>query len=441
MGLKETVEKAADLLRKKSIRKFEVFGISSDSIRAESKDREVSFLTRSNESGISIRVLIDGSMGFSYGSEADDQLIEAALTSARYQFKDAHNRFPEPGPEFVSMNVHDDAVAGLTPDDCIEKAVRLEGTAQECDSRVEKVRKASFSRSASEYMIMNSHGIHASFRVTAVGTSLMVTAREGADIQTGYDFDLSHRLSDIHVEDVGRSAVHRATALLGARQIRTMRVPVLFDPSTTAEMLEFISDAFLGENVIKGKSHLRDRMGEKCFSACITISDNPMNERAADACPFDGEGVPSQRTVLLNEGVLQSFLYDSYWGSAAGKPSTGNSARSGYRSWPTLSIRHLCLEPSCEPMEQALAGIPQILKITDIMGMHTANPITGELSVGINGILLEKGVPVYPVREAALSGNIYDMFSRVISVGNDAREFGHVLCGSLLIDTVDISSQ
>jgi len=441
MGLKQTVEKAADLMVKRSIREFEIFGVSSDSIRAESKDREVSFLNRSNEIGISVRVLVEGSMGFSYGAEADDQLIEAALTSARYQFKDVHNRFPKPGKAYADMNVYDEDTASLSADDCIEKAVRLEGSSQECDPRVEKVRKASFSRSASEVMIVNSHGIRSSFRVTSAGTSLMVTAREGSDVQTGYDFDLSHHAADIRVENVGRSAVDRALSLLGARQIRTMRVPVLFDPATTAEILEFISDAFLGENAIKGKSYLRDKLGTKCFSECITISDNPLNERSSDACPFDGEGVPSQKTVLLDKGVLQSFLYDSYWGSAAGKPSTGNSSRSGYRSWPTLSIRHLCLEPSCEPIQGALAGLPQVLKITDIMGMHTANPITGELSVGINGILLEKGIPVYPVREAALSGNVYEMFTRVISVGDDAREFGHVLSGSLLIDTVDISSQ
>jgi PmbA protein len=82
-----------------------------------------------------------------------------------------------------------------------------------------------------------------------------------------------------------------------------------------------------------------------------------------------------------------------------------------------------------------------VLKVTDIMGMHTANPITGELSVGINGVLLEKGSPVYPVREAALSGNIYEMFSRVLAVGDDPRSFGHVLCPSILVDALDISSQ
>jgi PmbA protein len=441
MALQDTVEKAAALLKSKSINDFEIFGVSSDSIRAESKDQEVSFLTRSNESGISIRVLIDGSMGFSYGSEADDHLIDAAITSARYQFKDAQNRFPKPGPGYAVIQTYDPETAALSPDECINLAVKLEKAARETDPRVEKVRKASFSRSSSEIRIINSLGIQCASSITSVGTSLMVTAREGADVQTGYDFDFSHRISGFDVEKVGRSAVNRATTLLGARQVKTMRVPVLFDSSTTAEMLEFISDAFLGENVIKGKSFLKDKMKTKCFSGCINISDNPLDGRASDTCPFDGEGVPSQHTILVNEGVLQAFLYDTYWGSAAGKESTGNSSRGGYRAWPSLSTRHICLEPSCESVDSALANLPQVLKVTDIMGMHTANPITGELSVGINGILLENGNPAYPVREAALSGNIYEMFSRVISVGNDAREFGNVLCGSLLVDVVDISSQ
>ncbi|HVN71204.1 MAG TPA: metallopeptidase TldD-related protein, partial [Desulfomonilia bacterium] len=111
------------------------------------------------------------------------------------------------------------------------------------------------------------------------------------------------------------------------------------------------------------------------------------------------------------------------------------------RSWPSLGIRHLCVEPSHEPVYRHLADLPLVLKVTDIMGMHTANPITGELSVGINGILLEKGNPAYAVRETALSGNIYEMFSRVLAVGDDPRSFGNVLCPSILVDSVDISSQ
>lgn len=441
MDLADTMERACALLKKRSAGAFEVFGMASDIIRAESRKGEVDFLTRSRETGIGIRVLINGSMGFSCGREADEALVDAAMTSARHQFSDDINHFPEPQGVYPAIQDPDPGIAGLDPDGCIRQATLLERSARDADPRVEHIRKASFSRSCSEIGILSSHGINARFCVSAVSASLMVTLRENGDVQSGYDFDFSRDLRAFDVVEVGRSAVERAAALLGAKQIRTMRVPVLFDRSSAAEIVEFIADAFVGENVIKGKSALKDKLGEKCFSACLNIADNPLDARAADTCPFDGEGVPSRVTELVNAGVVNAFLYDSYWARRAGAASTGNSVRSGYRSWPSLGSRHLCVEPGGRSMAELLEQLPMVLKVTDIMGMHTANPITGELSVGINGILQERGVTAFPVREAALSGNIYEMLGRVLAVGNDPRGFGHVLCPSLLVDAVDISSQ
>lgn len=441
MRLAETMERAVALLKHESINDFEIFGIFSDAIRAESKHGEVDFLNRSSESGISIRVLMDSAIGFSHSKDANDTLIEAAITSARYQFKDRHNRFPSPRGGYPSVDSFDHDIASLSPEGCIQRAIHLEQSARDADPRVENVRKASFSRSSSEIRIINSYGIQSSFFVTSIAASLMVTVRQDSDVQSGYDFDFSHFLEGVDVEKVGRAAVLRASEILGARQLKTTKIPVLFDRTSTAEMIEFISDAFLGENVIKGKSALKDKLGKKCFSDCINIFDNPLDSRAADSCPFDGEGVTSLNTALVKAGTVEAFLYDTYWASLAGTQSTGSSVRGGYRSWPSLGIRHLCLEPSPAPISTYLADLPLVLKVTDIMGMHTANPITGELSVGINGVLLERGSPAYPVREAALSGNIYEMFSRVLAVGDDPRSFGHVLCPSILVDALDISSQ
>jgi PmbA protein len=441
VGLIDNVERAYALLEKRSIKDFEVYGLCSDGIRAESKHGEVDFLNRASESGISIRVIMDGAIGFSYGKDADDALIDAAITSARYQFKDNHNQLPSLISGYPHVNAFDQNIASLSPDDCIMRSIQMEQSARDADPRVENIRKASFSRTFSQIEILNSHGIHASFSVTSIAASLMVTVRQDSDVQSGYDFDFSHALSGFDVVNVGRSAVSRAAQMLGARHLKTMKIPVLFDRDTTSEILGFISDAFLGENIIKGKSALKDKLGKKCFSGCIKLSDNPLDARAGDNCPFDGEGVPSQDTILINDGVVVAFLYDTYWATLAGKKSTGSSVRGGYRSWPTLSTRHLCLEPGMMPISKQLEDLPLVLRVTDIMGMHTANPITGELSVGINGVLLERGGLAYPVREAALSGNIYEMFSRVVAVDNDPRGFGHVLCPSILLDSIDISSQ
>jgi PmbA protein len=432
---------AAELLRARGIGEFEIYASSSDNIRAESKECAMGSLVRSNEAGISIRVLVDGAFGFSYGSEATPGLVDAAITSARYQFKDEHNRLPGSQGGYPYMDIHDGSVAGLGASECIERAVALERAARDADTRIQQVRKASFSRTVSDIRIINSLGVDTSTRLSFVSSSIMVMAREGDDSQSGYDFDFSHRADGIRMDEIGRKAAKHATDMLQARRIKTVKLPVLFDNTTTAQLLEFIADAFTGENVIKGKSYLKDKLGKACFSPSVTLTDNALDVRSSDACPFDGEGVETRRTVLAREGAVLAFVYDTYWAGAAGTSSTGNSLRGGYRSTPTTGIRHLVMEPGRQDIAEVIKGIGPVLKITDIMGMHTANPITGEFSVGVNGILLEDGAYAYPVREAAISGNIYQLFSTVASVGTDLREFGSVLCPSVLFESVDISAQ
>jgi PmbA protein len=440
-ALDQKIARAAELLQERGIREFEIFASATDNIRAESKEGAMGSLVRSNESGISLRLLMDEAFGFSYGPEATPELIDAAITSARYQFKDKFNRLPGSQGGYQGMDIYDQGVQDLNAEECISRAVALELSAREADSRIQQVRKASFSRSVSHIHITNSHGIDISTKLSFVSSSIMVMAKDGDDSQSGYDFDFSHLADKVHVAEVGKRAALRATEMLHARRIKTMKLPVLFDDTCTAQMLEFISDAFSGENVMKGKSYLKDKLGKECFSPSITLTDNALDVRAADAGPFDGEGVGTRRTVLAQNGAIQAFVYDTYWGNVAGTTSTGNSLRGGYRSTPTAGIRHLAMEPGARDIASVIHGMGKVLKITDIMGMHTANPITGEFSVGVNGILLENGAPAYPVREAAISGNMYQLFSAVAAVGTDLREFGNVLCPSILIESIDVSAQ
>ncbi len=148
--------------------------------------------------------------------------------------------------------------------------------------------------------------------------------------------------------------------------------------------------------------------------------------------------MPSRETILVKDGVLQGYVYDSYWAKVAGTSSTGNAVRGGYRSTPSLGLRHLCLKPG---PDMGLADLGQVFKVTDVMGLHMADHISGEFSVGVNGFLMQDGQVLYPVREAALAGNIFEMFTRVLAVGGDVRAFGSVKCPSILIDAMDLSSK
>jgi PmbA protein len=439
--LDEKIEKAVSLIKNAGIDRYEVFSLSADIIRAESENRLMKGLERSSESGLGIRILKNGSMGFAYGSHADKNLIDSAIVSASHQFADDFNVIPERCGEYKPADIFDLNISALTAEECIERAIVLETAAREYDRRILQIRKASFARAISKVRIVNSSGIDVSGSATYCTASIMVMAGSGEDMQSGYDYGVTHRLENLDIGKVGRTASQNAVSMLGARHINTSRMPVMFDNTTTAEIIESISGSFVGENVLKGKSLLKDRLGDLFFSKCITLADNPLDPDSIDSFPFDGEGIASRKNILIEGGRVASFVYDSYWGKrAGGMPSTGNSVRGSYRSAPVLGIRHLYLEPGSD-MAGVLNGLGRTIKVTDIMGMHTVDPISGEFSVGINGIMLENGVPAYPVREAAIAGNLFSILGNVVHVGDDMRSFGNVQTPSILIEEMDVSSK
>lgn len=437
--LDDKIEKALSLLRKKGIKDYEIFASSGDIIRAEAEDNAMKNLERSAESGVSLRILIEGSMGFAYGKDADEKLIDSAIKSARYQFADEHNTIPAAEAEYIKTDIFDNDITRLSAEECLEKAKIIESSALKYDERIKQVKKASFARTLSYVRIVNSSGIDIHGSATYCSASVMVMAGSGDEMQSGYDFSISHNLKGIELEKTGRTASKNAVSMLGARHIITCKMPVLFENTTTADILETISGSFVGENVIKGKSLLKDRLGEVYFSPCITLLDDPLEKNSINSFSFDGEGVASRKNILIEKGRVASFVYDCYWGNVAGKSSTGNSIRGSYRSSPSLSVRHLKLEPG-GGMDSVITGLKQVLKVTDIMGMHTVDPISGEFSVGVNGMLIENGTEAYPVREAAIAGNLYSMLGHVVHVGDDTRSFGSVQTPSILIEEMDISS-
>jgi len=439
--LRNKIDNVLNLLNKESILDYEIFASHYDVIVAESKLSKPSWLNRSNEAGISIRLLVNGSMGFAYAPEPSDKLVKAAITSATYQYKDKYIQIPLPQGTYQNISTFDPKTFRTSSEDCISQAIQLEMSARDADSRITQIRRSSFSRSNIKKHIVNSNGIDQSGQATFVSASIQTAAENNDEMQTGYEFGVSHKISEIDVFPIGKAAALKAVSMLGARRIKTMKVPLLFDNSTTSAILGFISYAFIGENISKDKSFMKGKLGTRCFSEEINLWDNPLDDRALDAMPFDGEGIPSQIIPLVENGVVRSFLYDSYWGSVAEMPSTGSSRRDGFRMRPVLGIRHLCMKPGREDMADHLKGIKHVLKITDIMGMHTADPISGDFSIGINGYWLKNGQNVYPVREAVISGNFYDIFTKVLAIGNDLREFGRVKCPSILIDSIDVSSK
>jgi len=215
----------------------------------------------------------------------------------------------------------------------------------------------------------------------------------------------------------------------------------VLDNRVATEILEVIAPAFLAENVQKGKSLLAGRIGEDIFSPMLRIRDDGTLPGGMGTAPFDGEGVPQQNTVLVDKGRLAGYLYDTYRARKAGMVSTGNATRGSSKSPPLMGVSNFFIDNGDTPFAGLLQGIERGILVTTVMGMHTANPISGDFSVGAAGFLIERGSVTVPVKGIAIAGNIMELFHSVELVGNDLRFFGVVGAPSLRIAELDVSGE
>jgi PmbA protein len=438
-------DKVESLLKTRSPDGWEIFQVASRNLSIEVKEQKVDTFTCSQPVGISVRVLKDGRMGFSFSTSLDDadlsRMIDNALVGAENQTADESLGFP--GPEACPdlSGLWDEGLVLVGEEQKIERALELERLTLAADNRIKRVRKASYGESSYSVAIRNSFGVAGYYRGTSVSSSVSAVAEQDGDSQMGWDFGFSSYFGGVDLAGIARGAAARAAGLLGARKIPTMRCPVLFDNSVATEILEVLAPAFLAENVQKGKSLLTGRVGERLFAPCLRIRDDGALSGGMATAPFDGEGVPQRNTVLVDEGILRGFLYDGYSARREGRLSTGNAGRGGVKAPPRMGINNFFIENGTAAVSSMQSGIAKGMLITSVMGMHTANPISGDFSVGAAGFLIENGAVAMPVKGIAISGNILELFRNVAAAGNDLRFFGAVGSPSLLVSALDVSGE
>lgn len=442
--LLEIAGAASGLLAGKGLAGHDVYVRSSVSSSVEVKGQELDAYEEAGTWGIGVRVMLSGGrVGFAYSSGRDDAAeaaVRAAVENARSAEPDGHNGFPAPSPSpYPAVDEYDAALGSIDEREKIARAMALEKAALDFDPRVKRVRKASASFTESFWAVVNSEGIRASARGTSLSTGIMVVAEDASGSQMGYDFDYKRRDGLIDYPAVGISAAKRAVGLLGARKAPTGMFPALLDNTVASDFLGVLSASFSAEAVIKGKSMLADRVGKRVGSDMINIYDDGLLPGGGGSRPFDDEGVPSETTPLVVGGVLKGFLHNTYTARRTGQGSTGNASRGGFRAQPGVGVTNLYLEKGASTQESLISGVSSGLFVREVLGMHTANPITGDFSVGVSGHWIEGGKISYPVKEAAISGNILEMFSNVDAAGSDLRFRGRIGAPSMLLKPISVS--
>ncbi len=443
MNLLELTDRVERLLKGRGLDGYEIMAGDSRNLAIEAKEGKVDTFKCSNPVGVSIRLLKGQGMGFSFSTSLDDAdlglMIDNALVGAQTQTPDPDYDLPGPQQYPVIDGLYDPNLAAVAESDKVALALELERLVLASDPRVKRVRKATYGENDYSVYLRNSRGVAGGYRGTSVSCSVVPIAEANGDSQMGWDFGFGARFSDIDIARIAAGAVERAVGLLGARKIPSMRCPAVLDNHVATEILEVLAPSFLAENVFKGKSLLAGKEGEKCFAPCFRISDNGILPGGMATTPFDGEGVAQQDTLLVDGGELKGFLYDMLYGRKMGRESTGNAARGGVKGLPHLGVTNFIIERGQTPAPRLLEGVGQGILLTDVIGMHTANTISGDFSVGASGYLVENGAIVHPVKEIAISGNIMDLFRNVEQVGDDLRIFGSVSSPSLRIAALDVS--
>jgi PmbA protein len=430
---------------KGGIDQVEVFVKSVKNLSLEIKDQAVDSMNASQGFGYAVRIIKDGRYGFSYSTalEDADSVIRNALETAKYADKDEYLDLP--GPAGVAdIEIFDPAINEISEGDAIGNVRLLERSVYETDSRIRKVRKALGSFTVSEAWIVNSKYVEVGYVSTSCSAQIMAIAEEGEESRIGWDFDASRFLRDISFENIGRNAAANALRLLGSRKIKGGKAHVILDNAVSVEFLGIFAPSLSSEAVQKGKSLLSGRLGKKVISEKINMIDSGILSGRLGSRPFDDEGVPQKEKMVIANGVLMTYLYNTYSARKDGTLSTGNAVRSGFSSAPSVGVTNLLIEAVSKsdivPKERLFGSIGRGLYVVDAMGVHTANPITGDFSVGVSGIWIENGNMKHPVKEVVISGNILEFFDRIEAIGDDLRFYGNIGAPSLIIPDVDISA-
>lgn len=443
-----SIETAIDLLREElidaDIDDFEVFARDEETLEVESKDLEVESFERSKQRGVAVRVIKGGRLGMSSTTNMTKDALKHVVTEALATMvgvdpNDA-NGLPQPQTQVSALAERAGrSLAEISDEEKIEAARMLEAAVRETDPRIKRARDARYSECTVRAAVVNSRGIDENAQRGVVMCSVQAVAEENGSSEVASESVHHVRFDELDVAKVGRRASECAVSLLGAAQLSTGRYRVYFEPRVAAAMLSLVLRQFFAENIQRYKSCLADKMGARVMSELVTIVDDGLLPGGMGSFSFDAEGVASQRTVVVNKGAVAAWLYDVASALRDGTQSTGNARRSSVHSAPAIDITNSYISAGKQASSELMSSCDGGFWVSNVMGLHTANQVTGDFSLGAVGYRIASGAAAEPVRGVTIAGNVLDLFARVDGVANDLAFFGTYGAPSITVPDVQIN--
>lgn len=402
----------------------EAFVGSSTSTSVRVHGGEIESLTQATTAGIGVRVVQGGRQGFAYAGSLDPAVIGEVLAEARdnaaYAQPEHWVGLAEPdGVAPPDVDLWRDGLASMPTERKVELALELEAAVRARDPRVVGVRVAQWGDGSGVGAVATSTGIAVAGRSTFCHLSVQALAEDGDEVKTGYGVSVGREPSDVDLDEAADDAAERATGLLGAVQPASGTVTLVLEPRMAATVVGVVAGTLNGESVLKGRSPFADRVGEQIASPLLTLVDDPTDPVSLGADSHDGEGLATRRVPLIEGGVLQGFLHNTMTGRRAGVPSTASAVR-GFRSTPGVGAQALAVAPGNGTLDDLVAGVDHGVLVQSMTGLHSGvNPVSGDFSVGVEGLMVRGGARAEPIREATVASTLQRLLLDVSAVGGD----------------------
>lgn len=409
---------------------------------------EVEHFVSAESAGVGVRVISQGRQGLSWAGVLDDAALAECLAEARdnatFSSVDPHAGLAEPDgvvPEVLEL--YDERLERTSTEEKVALAVELERRVLAGDPRMKGVESADYADSVSVSAIATTAGIRSAGAETSVYLGAYALAGDDAETTTGFGFSVARSVEDLDPERAAADAVARSVRLIGAGKAPSRRLTVVLEPYVTSQLLGLVAEMLSGEAVLKGRSAFAGRLGESIAAPSVSLFDDATDGLAPSASDTDGEGLACRRVDLVRDGVLQGFLHNAYTARASGTSSTGSAQRGSHRSVPGVGPHVVKLAPGELSAERIIAGVDDGLLVSDVAGLHSGvNPVSGDLSVGAEGVLIRNGSPAEPVREVTIGSTLQRMLADVVAVGADLTYFPWESTGvTLAIADVTMSGQ
>jgi PmbA protein len=409
---------------------------------------QVETLKESGAKSMGMRVFFGQRAASTYTSDFSaqgiDTMVKGALELARITSEDPHSGLPEreqlgqiPG----DLDLYYEDVYSLPTEERIAYARRAEDAAIKADPRIKNSEGGSFDAATGHKIMANSLGFVGEYSRSYCSVSAVPVAQEeNGAMQRDYWYSVARSLGRLESpEHVGKIAAERTVRRLGARKVKTARVPIVLDPLVSRSILENIFEAVNGDSIYRGASFLAGKLGERVAGENVTVVDDGTIKGGFGSSPFDGEGVPTQRTMVIERGVLKSYLLNTYTAKKLGLKTTGNASR-GLAGNPGIGVGNFFLEAGKKGAKEIIGVIKDGLYVTEFLGFGV-NLVTGDFSRGASGMWIVNGELAYPVEEITVAGNLKDMLMNITEIGSDLEFRGSVAAPTLRMDGLTVAGE